>query len=394
MTIRELATLAKAASAELALYSAAQKAKMLNRIADALAAQASDILVANRQDLVAAEDAGLSPAMLDRLMLNEARLDSMIQSVRQVATLPDPVGEILEEKTLNNGLLLTKQRVPLGVIAIIYESRPNVTVDAGVLCLKSGNAVILRGGKEAIHTNTALAMIMQQITHAVQFVTTTDHADVTELVQLPEYIDVVIPRGGERLIRAVVSQAWVPVLKHYKGVCHIYVAASADQEQALSIIENAKCQRPGVCNAMETLLVDEAIVETFLPCLRTRMVELGVTIHDAERVIDWGREYLSLDFSLKVVRDVQEAVTHINMHGSHHSEAILTHDTTEANYFHMAVDSAVVYVNASTRFTDGECFGMGAEIGISTDKLHARGPMGLPELCTYKYLVTGNGQIR
>ncbi len=392
--IRTLAQRAKAAAAQLALLSSADKSTLLLSIAHALDANRAVILEANSQDVAHAHSAGLSPAMIDRLTLDDARITAMIDGVKTVASLPDPVGALLDSHTLPNGLRIDKRRVPLGVIAIIYESRPNVTVDAGVLCLKSGNAVVLRGGKEAIASNSALAKIMQSATDAIQFITSTEHSDVTQLVQLPDLIDVVIPRGGERLIRAVASQSWVPVLKHYKGICHTYVAASADLDQAIEIIINAKCQRPGVCNALETILIDSAIAERFLPTLRSALHDHGVTIHEADAVSDWSTEYLSLDCSLKVVDGVQAAIDHINTYGSHHSDAILSQNAEQCSYFQSAVDSAVVYVNASTRFTDGGCFGLGAEIGISTDKLHARGPMGLAELCTYKYCVTGQGQIR
>ncbi len=330
-----------------------------------------------------------------------------------MAALADPVGKKLWRRTRPNGLVIEKRRVPLGVIAIIYESRPNVTADAAVLCLKAGNAVILRGGKEAFHSNQAIARALASggeaaglPRHAVQLIETLDREAVREIVQLDDCVDVVIPRGGESLIRAVVEHARVPVLKHYKGVCHIYIDATADFDNAAMIVENAKCQRPGVCNAVETLLVHSAAAATFLPLLGAMAARRGVELRVCEvahrylpqsrraKIEDWQAEYLDLTLAVKVVKDIKEAIAHINHYGSHHSDAIVTAIGRNAKRFLKEVDSAAVYVNASTRFTDGAEFGMGAEMGISTDKLHARGPMGVEELTTYKYVVTGTGQIR
>jgi glutamate-5-semialdehyde dehydrogenase len=404
---------ALAASRELVLLNTRKKNAILNAMADELAARRSAVLKANRLDMVEAENAGLSPAMLDRLLLNEARLRGMVRSLRAVAALNDPVGAVISRWIRPNGLEIRKVRVPIGVIAIIYESRPNVTADSASLCLKTANAVILRGGKESIHSNTAIAEALVAggekkclPRHAIQLVKTTDREAVRELVQLEGRVDLVVPRGGEALIRAVVEQARVPVIKHAKGVCHTYVDKSADLDMALRIAENAKCQRPGVCNAMEKLLVHEKVAEVFLPRLATRFAELGVELRgdaEARRIVpamkeaveeDWYTEYLALILAVKVVPSVKAAVEHINKYGSRHSDAIVAESERAQQLFVEEVDSAAVYVNASTRFTDGGEFGMGAEIGISTDKLHARGPMGLEELTTYKYVINGNGQIR
>ena len=412
-TIRKMGDRALAAARKLANCSTRKKNAILLAMADEIEAQREAITAANREDLEAARKAGLSPAMIDRLTLTEGRMKGMIEGIRTVAALPDPVGKRLAKTVRPNGLVIEKRRVPIGVIAIIYESRPNVTADAAVLCIKTSNTVILRGGKEAIRSNRAIAQALQTggakaglPDDAVQLVETTDRDAVRELVQMDDRVDLAIPRGGESLIRAVMSCARVPVLKHYKGVCHIYVAPDADQDQALAIIENAKCQRPGTCNAVETLLVDQSIAETFLPKLGAWAKRAGVTLRacraaqawlpDAEAATadDWTAEYLALILSVKVVKGLKAAITHINRYGSHHSDAILTADSRAAKRFLKEVDSAAVYVNASTRFTDGGEFGMGAEMGISTDKLHARGPMGLEELTTYKYQITGEGQIR
>lgn len=412
-TILRTGDQALAAARKMVRLSTRKKNAILNAMADTVDRQRARIKEANAMDLAAGKTAGLSAPMLDRLTLTEARIDGMIKGIREVAMLPDPVGKRLWKRTRPNGLVIEKRRVPLGVIAIIYESRPNVTADAAVLCIKTSNAVILRGGKEALHSNLAIAQALRQggeaagmPRDAVQLIDTIDREAVRELVQLEGRVDVVIPRGGESLIRAVVENARVPVLKHYKGVCHVFVDASADLHEALSIVENAKCQRPGVCNAMETLLVHQDIADVFLPMLgalaERRKVELrgcpatrarlpGCTPATPE---DWPKEYLDLTLAVRVVRNVKAAIQHINTYGSHHSDAIVTNDNRSAKKFLKEVDSAAVYVNASTRFTDGGEFGMGAEMGISTDKLHARGPMGLEELTTYKYLVTGNGQIR
>lgn len=398
-TLTQIGQRARAAAWKMTALDAADRKRILEAIAVSLSAAEPAILEANAHDVVAAREKGLAEAMLDRLTLTPQRFAATVQGVREVAELPDPVGKVLAEIDRPNGLKIRKVSVPLGVVAMIYEARPNVTVDAAALCLKSGNAAILRCGSEAAESSRALveainagAVAAGLPEGAVQLVPGTSHEAVRLLVQLEGFVDLVIPRGGERLIRAVTTHARVPVLKHYKGVCHIYVAPSADQQQALEIIVNAKCQRPGVCNALESLLVDSQIADVFLPKLEKRLTAEGVTLHrDAP---DPGREYLSLDLSLYVVGGLQAAIDHINTWGSHHSDAILSENAEEIVRFQRDVDSAVVYANASTRFTDGAEFGMGAEIGICTDKLHARGPMGLDELTTYKYIVTGAGQIR
>jgi glutamate-5-semialdehyde dehydrogenase len=401
------------ASRELVLCGSRKKNAILQAIADEIEARRSDIAEANAKDIEAGRDSGLAPAMLDRLLLTPARIDGMIAGLRSVAALKDPVGSNISRWLRPSGLEIVKKRVPIGVIGIIYESRPNVTADTSALCVKTANAVILRGGKEAVHSNAIIAdtliaggMKKGMPEHAVQLIRTTDRDAVRELVQMTEFVDLVIPRGGENLIRTVTEQAHVPVIKHYKGVCHTYVDESADLDMALSIAVNAKCQRPGVCNAMETLLVHSAVADKFLPMLAATMSDKGVVLHgdNASRSIvptmteateeDWHKEYLSLDLAVRVVGSVDEAIQHINTYGSRHSDAIVTDAENVQKSFCQKVDSATVYVNASTRFTDGGEFGMGAEIGISTDKLHARGPMGLEELTTYKYVVHGKGQIR
>ena len=391
--IQSLALKAKAASHSLATKSTDEKNAALEAIALALEAQRKTILAANAEDVESAKAKGISSAMLDRLTLTEARFKAMVEGVRHVKTLPDPVGETLFTRPRESGIVIRKVRVPLGVIAVVFESRPNVFIDTAALCLKTGNAVILRGGKEAIHTNTALAKCCKVEglpEGAIQLVERLEHEGVTELVRAVGLVDVAIPRGGERLIRAMCEAALVPVLKHYKGVCHIYVDSEADQEMALKILDNAKVQRPGVCNAAECLLVAEQIVGEFLPKVRDWAEAKGVTLHQGEA----GREYLSLDLNVETVKGLDEAIEFINLNSSHHSEAIITANAEKAQRFLTEVDSACVYHNASTRFTDGGEFGMGAEIGISTDKLHARGPMGLEELTTYKYIITGEGTIR
>ena len=409
----DLARAARAASRKIAVLSTEEKNRALLVMAGLLEESRDEIDLANRKDLAAGVKTGLSPALLDRLRITPDRLQAMAEGLRGVAVLEDPVGKIIDQRTRPNGLVITRVRDPIGVIGIIYESRPNVTVDAAGLCLKSGNAVILRGGKEAIHSNLVLAGILRRAVEdtsfpvdALQIVNVIDRAVVGELLKLDQYIDLIIPRGGESLIRAVVESSTIPVIKHYKGICHIYVAATAYFNMALAIVDNAKTQRPGVCNAVETLLVDKEIAATFLPQLRTRLAAGNVELRgcDDTRAIlpeikraeesDWYEEYLDLILSIKVVEGVDEAIRHINTYGSHHSDAIITRDEAEAKLFTRRVDSAAVYVNASTRFTDGGEFGLGAEIGISTDKLHARGPMGLEELTTYKYVVRGEGQIR
>ena len=404
---------AVAAARELARLSTHRKNAVLHAMADGIEARRAPILDANRRDLQEAENAGLSKALMDRLLLNDARLHGIVKGLRAVADLKDPIGTRISRWIRPNGLEIVKKRVPIGVIAVIYEARPNVTADAAGLCVKTSNAVILRGGREALHSNAALVDAMVEggrarglPEHAVQLVRTTDHRAVRELVRLEGRVDLAIPRGGEALIRAVVEQARVPVIKHYKGVCHTYVDASADLDMALRVCENAKCQRPGVCNAMEHLLVHEKAAPLFLPRMIARYRELGVRLKGDEAVRrlvpdvepateeDWFQEYLDLILSIRVVRSVEEAIEHINCYGSHHSDAIIAESPAAQKAFADRVDSAAVYVNASTRFTDGGEFGMGAEMGISTDKLHARGPMGLEELTTYKYVVHGDGQIR
>jgi len=391
-TILEMATKARAAAAGLAKKTTDEKNAALLAMADSLEKNRAAIVAANDIDLAHAKEAGISPSMLDRLTLTPARFDAMVAGVRHVATLPDPVGETIWTRERPSGINIRKVRVPLGVIAVVFESRPNVFIDTAALCLKTGNAVILRGGKEAIESNKALAAAVREagVGDAVQLVETLDHAAVTELVRAVGLIDVAIPRGGERLIRAMCEAALVPVLKHYKGVCHIYVDDKADLSMALSILDNAKTQRPGVCNAAECLLVHEKLAPLFMPMVEAWAKDKGVTLHENEA----GTEYLSLDINVAKVADYRAAIDFINEHSSHHSDCIVTNDEARAAEFLRDVDSAAVYHNVSTRFTDGGEFGMGAEIGISTDKLHARGPMGLEELTTYKYTVTGDGVIR
>ena len=388
----EMATKARAAAAGLAKKTTDEKNAILLAVADSLEKNREAIVAANGIDLAHAKEAGISPAMIDRLTLTPARFDAMVAGVRHVATLPDPVGETIWTRERPSGINIRKVRVPLGVIAVVFESRPNVFIDTAALCLKTGNAVILRGGKEAIESNKALAAAVREagVGDAVQLVEVLDHSAVTELVRAVGLIDVAIPRGGERLIRAMCEAALVPVLKHYKGVCHIYVDDKADLSMALSILDNAKTQRPGVCNAAECLLVHEKLAPLFMPMVQAWAKDKGVTLHENEA----GTEYLSLDINVATVADYRAAIEFINEHSSHHSDCIVTNDAARAAEFLRDVDSAAVYHNVSTRFTDGGEFGMGAEIGISTDKLHARGPMGLEELTTYKYTVTGDGVIR
>jgi len=411
--ILEMGERAVKASRELALLSSRKKNTILEGMAEELEARRHEIQTANRKDVEEAERAGLSKAMVDRLVLNDARFDAMVKGIHDVIALKDPVGDVLSSWVRPNGLEIRKVRVPIGVVAIIYESRPNVTVDAAVLCFKSSNATILRGGKEAVFSNRALALALQEggekkglPKNAVQLVQTTSRAAVKDLVQLDGLVDLVMPRGGESLIRAVTEQATVPVIKHYKGVCHIFVDKDADLERAVEIVDNAKTQRPGVCNAVETVLVHQEVAETFLPMMANRLIGKNVVIRgdaetrkhipeaEAATDADWDTEYLDLILSVKVVESVGAATEHINKHGSKHSDAILSQNETAQKKFLQEVDSSTVYVNASTRFTDGNEFGLGAEIGISTDKLHARGPMGLEELTTYKYHVLGTGQTR
>jgi len=382
-------------------------------MADELEQGKSAIMKANSEDMEEARNAGLSDAMLDRLHLADAGLAGMVKGLRDVADLKDPIGARISRWIRPNGLEIVKRRVPIGVIGIIYEARPEVTADTAGLCIKSSNAVILRGGKEAIHSNTAIAnalvaggMKKGLPENAVQLIRTTDRAAVRELVQLEGKVDLIIPRGGEALIRMVTEESRIPVIKHYKGVCHTYVDESADMEMALKVAENAKCQKPGVCNAMETLLVHEKVAAELLPKLAELLGSSGVELRGdpaSRRIVpgmkeavedDWHAEYLDLILAVRVVPSVRAATEHINRYGSRHSDAIIAESEAAQKTFAIEVDSATVYVNASTRFTDGGEFGMGAEIGISTDKLHARGPMGLEELTTHKYLIYGKGQVR
>ena len=414
-TIEEMGQRAKEASRTLAVASTEAKNAWLTAMADALERDRERILAANAEDMADAKKKGLSSAMLDRLQLTPERLRGMADAVRHVVTLPDPVGRILSAVTRPNGLKIEKVSVPIGVIGFIYESRPNVTSDAASLCLKAGNAVILRGGSEALRSNLAIGECISKAgaaagmpEDAVQIVSIPGHRAVSDLVKLDSCINLIIPRGGERLIRTIVEQSTIPVIKHYKGVCHIFADATCNQERALDIIENAKCQRPGVCNALETLLIHRDIAKEFAPKLAARMKQKKVLLRGDEEFRkfagdpdvapateeDWYTEYMALILSVRVVSGVDEAIDHINRYGSGHSDSILTADAAAAERFLNRVDSAAVYHNASTRFTDGGEFGMGAEIGISTDKLHARGPMGLEELTSYKYKVRGNGQIR
>jgi glutamate-5-semialdehyde dehydrogenase len=409
-----LAERAKEAARVLATASTEKKNAVLRRAAEALRGEAGDrVLEANAKDMVAAAEMGLSKAMLDRLKLDRKRLDGVADGVDQVASLPDPVGSVVEQRTLDNGLRVSKMRAPLGLIGIIYESRPNVTADAASLCLKSGNAVLLRGGKEAFHSNTAIAEIFTDALRAeglpsetVTLLPTTDRQATLVMIGLDGIVDMVIPRGGEGLIRFVAEHARVPVIQHYKGVCHVFVDESANPEMALEIALNAKVQRPGVCNAMETLLVDEHIAPAFLPKLGAAMRAEGVEIHADDRAADylngvkrataedWDTEYLDLILNVGVVDGINGALEHVAKHGSHHTEAIVTENDANAQRWLREVDASLVLVNASTRFNDGFALGLGAEIGISTTKLHAYGPMGLAELCTLKWVGQGEGQIR
>ena len=411
--VKTKAAAAKKAAAKLAVTSTAVKNKALLAMAQALLAKQEDILAANALDMERAAAKGMKSSMLDRLKLTGARIEGMADGLRQVAALPDPVGNVLDGKTLANGLTITKVRVPLGVIGIIYEARPNVTADAAGLCLKSGNAVVLKGGSEAMESNKAVAGILSEAATAagmpegaIQFIDTSDRQAVQDLIHLNGLVDVVIPRGGAGLIKMVVMNATVPVIETGAGVCHTYVDASADVEMAVKIAYNAKVQRPSVCNAMETLLVHKDVASRFMPAMLAKYAEAGVEIRGDEGVQafdkvvvpvteeDWATEYGDLRLSVKIVDSIEEAMEHIARFGTGHSECIVTNDYSQAQLFQKTVDAAAVYVNASTRFTDGNEFGFGAEIGISTQKLHARGPMALPELTSTKYLICGNGQVR
>jgi len=412
-TIKDMATAAREAAGNLVRISTDQKNAALLSIAAGLEKEAAFIKEENRKDLVRAEEIGLSSAMLDRLTIKDTTIISMVAGLRDVEALKDPVGTMGPAWIRPNGLQIARMRIPLGVIGIIYESRPNVTVDAAGLCLKAGNAVILRGGSEAFHSNQALAAIIDRaLDHAgmpqksVQVVPVRDREAVLMLLNQEEFVDLIIPRGGEGLIRFVVENSKIPVLKHYKGVCHVYVDEDADLDMAQEISFNAKVQRPGVCNAMETLLVHQSIAESFLPAMALRYTGAGVELRGCTetcRILsdvkgaqesDWSAEYLDLILAVKVVKDMDDAITHIARYASNHTDAIVTRDYERARRFVRDVDSSVVLVNASTRFNDGGQLGLGAEIGISTSKLHAFGPMGVEELTTTKFVVLGSGQIR
>ena len=412
-TIKDIATKARAAALQLAGASGAQRNAALAACAAALRDRRSRLQEANVKDLARSGEFNLSPAMAERLRLGDKAIDAMAAALEQIAAQADPVGQTLAGYTRPNGLRIEKRRVPIGVIGVIYESRPNVTADAAGLCLKSGNACILRGGKEAMHSNLAIVEALRAglktaglPADAVTVIDNPDHALVTAMARAEGLIDLIIPRGGERLIRAVVEAARVPVIKHYTGNCHVYVHADADLDMAETIVLNAKCQRPGVCNAAETLLVDAAVAKTFLPRVAAALMRHGVELRGdtASRALvpamkaaaeaDWGTEYLDLILAVGVVDNLDAAIAHINRYGSRHTDAIVTESLAAAERFTARVDSASVMVNASTRFSDGGEYGLGAEVGISTDKLHARGPMGAEDLTTYKWVVTGRGHVR
>ncbi len=404
---------ARAASVKLAQLAGEVKIAWLRQAADSLRSECTTILQANQQDLEAAPGYGLTDAAIDRLRLTPERIDAIATALQQVAQLNDPIGEVIDSTVRPNGLVINKVRVPLGVVFFVYESRPNVTADAAAICVKAGNAVILRGGKEAMHSSQAIVDIMRSAAQqtgvpldAVQLVDTTDREAVGHFLRLPDYIDVAIPRGGEGLIRRVVAEAQMPVIKHFTGNCHVYVDAAADMEMAVEILVNSKCQRMGVCNAAESLLVHADIANEFLPRAAQALEQHGVEIRGDERTCelissatpaseeDFATEYLGPTISVRVTSSVDEAIEHINRYGSGHTDAIVTGDLLSAQAFTAQVDSAAVMVNASTRFNDGGEFGLGAEIGISTDKFHARGPCGIEELTSYKYVVYGSGQTR
>ncbi|OGP91612.1 MAG: glutamate-5-semialdehyde dehydrogenase [Deltaproteobacteria bacterium RBG_19FT_COMBO_43_11] len=412
-SIEQIAKGAVVAARKLSRISTTSKNDVLLQMADELLRRRDFLLTENNKDVNKAKKSGLTKAMLDRLTLKSGTIAAMAQGLREIAALPDPVGKITSMWRRPNGLLVGRMRIPLGVIGIIYESRPNVTVDAAALCLKAGNAVILRGGSEAINSNVAIASILQEVLRkslvpdqAVQIIPLTQREAVSAMLQLDEYIDLIIPRGGEELIRAVVAQSKIPVLKHYKGVCHIFVDAQADMEMAVDICFNAKVQRPGVCNALETLLVHKDIASEFLPRAAAKLKKAGVLLRGCEKTRtvlknievatedDWYAEYLDLILAVKVVENMDEAIAHIEKYGSLHTESIITKDYANAQRFLNEVNSSTVLVNASTRFSDGFELGLGAEIGISTTKLHAFGPMGLEELTTTKFIIYGNGQVR
>ncbi len=409
----DVARRAGRAAGQLNRVTGAQKVRWLRRAAELLSQRRAALSEANRLDIAAAADYGLTDAQIDRLRLDGDRIASMGAALEEVAALPEPIGEVISSSVRPNGLEVQKVRVPLGVVFFIYESRPNVTADAAALCVKSGNAVILRGGKEAVHSNAAIAEILAEAAaeaglpgDAVQLVATTDREAVGHFLRMPEYINVAIPRGGEGLIRRVSEEARMPVIKHYAGNCHVYIDRAADAEMAVRLAENSKCQRPGVCNAAESLVVHADVDEALLPSIGKALAEQGIEIRGDRRSRkhlpqaveateeDYGREYLDKVISVKVVDSLDEAIEHINRYSSQHTEAIVTRDLDAARQFAARIDSSAVMINASTRFNDGGEFGLGAEIGISTDKFHARGPCGVKELTSYKYVVYGSGQIR
>ncbi|MDA3971294.1 MAG: glutamate-5-semialdehyde dehydrogenase [Desulfobulbaceae bacterium] len=412
-TIKKIAVDAKIAARSMAALSTAKKNRVLESMASGLLAQTAFIQAENQKDLVAGKAKGLSAAMLDRLELSDKVMGAMIDGLRQVIALPDPVGEISDMSRRPSGITVGRMRIPLGVIGMIYESRPNVTVDAASLCLKAGNAIVLRGGSEAIHSNLALAQVLQDALRSedvdpavIQVIPTTDRDAVTCMLQMEEQIDLIIPRGGEGLIRFVSENSRIPVLKHYKGVCHVFIDESAKIEMGVNIVNNGKVQRPGVCNALETLLVHEKIAGTFLPAVAENLLAAGVEIRGCKKTCsiirkavpateaDWPMEFLELILAVKVVSSLDEAMDHIVAYGSQHTEVIVTENYTNSQRFIREVDASAVMINASTRFADGGEFGLGSEIGISTTKLHAYGPMGLKELTTKKFIVYGDGQVR
>jgi glutamate-5-semialdehyde dehydrogenase len=412
-SIKQIAQDAALAARKLSRVTTTEKNNALLQMANELEHNCKFLLAENAKDVAGAKKSGISRAMLERLTLKQATIEQMAKGLREVAALPDPVGKVTSMWRRPNGLLVGRMRIPLGVIGIIYESRPNVTVDASALCLKSGNAVILRGGSESINSNLAIASILQGVlrktslpVNAIQVIGLVDREAVSAMLQLDEYIDLIIPRGGEELIRAVVAQSKIPVLKHYKGVCHIFVDAQADIDMAVNVCLNAKTQRPGVCNALETLLVHKDIARKFLPQAANKLKKAGVVIRGCEKTNlilkniekagenDWYAEYLDLILAVKIVEDIDEAIAHIEKYGSLHTESIITNDYANSQRFLNEVNSSTVMINASTRFSDGFELGLGAEIGISTTKLHAFGPMGLEELTTTKFIIYGNGQVR
>ncbi len=411
--VTDKAKKAKAASRQLANCSTELKNNALFKMAAGLEKEATTLIAENKKDLREAEQKGLSKAMIDRLTLDPARVAAMANGLREVAALPDPVGEVLGMRRRPNGMEVGKMRVPIGLIGIIYESRPNVTADSAALCLKSGNGVLLRGGSESVHSNTAIVEVLSKAgaeagipENAVSFIENPDRACVMEMLKQNQYVDLIIPRGGEGLIRMVSENSTIPVIKHDKGICHVYVDSKADLTMAEELCFNAKVQRPGTCNAMETMLVHQDVAKTFLPAIIIRMKKAGVEIRGCEKTItivpdikkatdkDWDTEYNDLILNVKTVASMEEAMEHIALHGSQHSEAIVTGDYQNARRFQREVDASAVFVNASTRLNDGYEFGLGAEIGISTTRIHARGPMGLEELTSTKFIVFGNGQIR